>query len=85
MSETSPTVYKVGSSCNLWFIYITASKFTYLTYSLISYTTGTCSRLSKYQTQKVSGINGKQILSKVEFSEWYQSYRQETCHRLAAI
>lgn len=46
VSEASRALYKVGSSYNLRIVYITGSKFTYLTFNLISYTTGTRSRIS---------------------------------------
>ena len=46
VSETSGALYKVGSSYNRQIMYITGSKFTYLTYNLISYHAGTRSRIS---------------------------------------
>lgn len=46
VSETSRALYKVGSSFSPRIIDITGSKFTYLSYNLISYTAGTRSRIS---------------------------------------
>ena len=87
VSETSRALYKVSSSWNRWFIYIKASKSTYLTYILISYTTGTCSRISKStKHRKWVGRSGRQIRGKMEFSECrYRRYRRKTCNRSAAF